>query len=225
MKSFNHYFVKEQPEPQKPLRFVVYCASLKKDIDTSNSHTISNIVKQHLEDAGCEVEMFIANQLHFEPGVDLTDQAGKRDDLTTVLKTIEECDGLIVSTPIWWGVHSSYVQALFERMVYFDDLYIKSDKSVLYGKTFGGIISGADDGWQQIQGLMGSFATQLGFSLPPEAFVSSNEQSKSDILKSKELREIVQVFVRNQVQFAKMLKDTKFAQIQGNVNKSGETYT
>ena len=224
VKSFKKYFVTEEPEQK--LRFLIYCATLKKDYEKSNSHTIAMLVQQALEELGCECEIIIANELSFEPGVDLVDQSGNADDLTHVLEKIKECNGLIIATPIWWGVYSSYVQALFERMSYFDDEYIKRNISMMYGKTFGGIISGEDDGWQQIQGLMGSFMTQLGFTLPPEAFIADENQSKNKIKQDSDLQERIAVFVRNQKTFAEMLKATNFAgQQSAKLNKTGETYT
>jgi multimeric flavodoxin WrbA len=224
MKSFNGYFVAEEPEQR--LKFLIYCATLKKDYEKSNSHTIALMVQQALEEFNCDCEIVVANELHFEPGVDIVDQYGNADDLTNVLEKIKDCDGLIVATPIWWGVYSSYVQALFERMSYFDDQYIKRNVSMLYGKTFGAIVSGADDGWQQIQGLMGSFVSQLGFTLPPEAFVSDENQSKNKIKQDNELDERIKVFVRNQVLFAEMLKISNFSGVQSaDLDKTGETYT
>ena len=152
VKSFKKYFVTEEPEQK--LRFLIYCATLKKDYNKSNSYNVALLVQKQLEQMGCECEIIIANQIKFEPGVDLEDQDGNSDGMTEILEKIEQYDGLIVATPIWWGVFSSYAQALFERIVYFDDIYIKQNINRLYGKTFGGIISGDEDGWQQIQGLI-----------------------------------------------------------------------
>ena len=88
MKSFNGYFVAEEPEQR--LKFLIYCATLKKDYEKSNSHTIALMVQQALEEFNCDCEIVVANELHFEPGVDIVDQYGNADDLTNVLEKIKD---------------------------------------------------------------------------------------------------------------------------------------
>ena len=73
---------------------------------------------------------------------------------------------------------------------------------------------------------MSNFATTLGFTLPPEAFLSDENQSKNKIKEDADLHERVMIFARNQKMFAEMLRTNKFAEVQSaKLNKTGETYT
>lgn len=109
---------------------------------------------------------------------------GRKDDITRLLRMILDYDGLILATPVWWGVHSSVCQMFMERMTYFDDQAIRSQFHPIYGKIFGSIITASGDGHQHTMGIMYNWAVNLGFTVPPDAYVNhsgSGQQTENQI--------------------------------------------
>ena len=92
------------------------------------------------------------------------------DDGKRVYQLIRESDVVIMATPIWWGQPSSLIQRLIERMDGFDESYINSGVNELYKKVFGVIVTGSDDGAQSCVQRLCGFATEFGFTIPPESY-------------------------------------------------------
>lgn len=182
----------------------------------SNTQRVIDRVRKEFETYGVETQEIVLRDLKFEPGIDATRRDGTADDMTAVLKTILDYDGIIFGTPIWWGTYSSYIQALMERMGYFDDWGIRNNVQPLYGKVFGALISGGDDGWQATYGQLFHFASYLGLTVPPDAFVSAVKGGDEDKASTKEFEELVRIFTRNQVSWAE-------AMISTNVGKTSQT--
>jgi multimeric flavodoxin WrbA len=119
---------------------------------------------------------------------------------------------VILASPIWWGIHSSLVQNAMERLGAYDDGFIKDNKTPLYSKTFGAILTASNDGFQHAAGIFKVFASNLGFTIPPESAVTwgtvlqhSPSQNPKD---NKETMSNIDAFCRNQFLWAKMLKET-----------------
>jgi len=137
------------------MKATIFLGSLKSKQSDSNSAALAKMVQKQLLERGFrEVNIFNLRNLDYEPGVDIKTESGEADGMTEALAQVLSSDCVIIATPIWWGVHSSIVQAFMERMCYYDDFAIKTAISPIYGKTFGAIISGSDDGFQQITGLL-----------------------------------------------------------------------
>jgi multimeric flavodoxin WrbA len=150
---------------------------------------------------------------------------GTPDDMTWVLKEILKYDGIIFATPIWWGTYSSYIQALMERMGYIDDWGIKNNFNPHYGKTFGIIVSGSDDGWQATAAKAFGFASYLGFTVPPDAFVSAVDDGK-EIKSMKDPDDVIDIFVRNQIMWAQAMITTRvgiLSQAKEKIDRTGYT--
>ena len=132
------------------------------------------------------------------------------DEADIYFKDIHHSDIVMLATPTWWGIHSSLVQQLMERIGGYDDEYIKTGKTPLYGKTFGCVITASNDGYQHIQGILYTFAANMGFTVPPEAHVTwgtaiNTEQNPVD---NEETENQVKNAVRNLVLWSKVLKKT-----------------
>jgi len=189
------------------MKFLVLNGSLTPP-KKSNTQAVVDRVIAEFSNHNIVVDEIILRNLNFEPGVDRVRRDGKADDMTWVLKEILKYDGIIFATPIWWGTYSSYIQALMERMGYIDDWGIKNNFNPHYGKTFGIIVSGSDDGWQQTAAKAFGFASYLGFTVPPDAFVSAVDEGK-EIKSMKDPEEVIKVFVRNQLFWANAMIKTK----------------
>lgn len=192
------------------MKAIIFLGSLKQKTSDSNSAYLAKLVEKKLIERGFKsVELFNLRSLEYEPGVDNVTEAGQADGMTQALAKVLEYDCVIFATPIWWGIHSSLIQALMERMCYYDDFAIKTSISPIYGKTFGAIISGSDDGFQQITGLLLNFATNMGFTVPPDAVVPCVMQDRKDIRKDQRTQQHIEIFARNQAAWCEMLRRKK----------------
>ena len=189
------------------MKFLVLNGSLTPPEESNTQKVVDRVIAE-FNRHGIEVNEIVLRDLNFEPGVDRVRRDGVADDMTWVLKEILKYDGIIFATPIWWGTYSSYIQALMERMGYIDDWGIKNNFNPHYGKTFGIIVSGSDDGWQATAAKAFGFASYLGFTVPPDAFVSAVDDGM-DIKSRKDPDDVIDIFVRNQIMWAKAMIDTK----------------
>lgn len=184
--------------------------SLKQKQTDSNSASLARMVEKKLLERGFkEVSLVNLRNLEYEPGVGNVTESGEADGMTEALAQVLDSDCVILATPIWWGVHSSIIQAFMERMCYYDDFAIKTAISPIYGKTFGVIISGSDDGFQQITGLLLNFATNLGFTVPPDAIVPSVMQDRKDMRADTRTQQHIEIFARNMAAWTDLLKRRK----------------
>lgn len=192
------------------MKALILNGSLKSDPKKSNTEKVIKLVKKELETYDIEVETLYLRDIRVSPGVDF-EVDDPNDEAEIIFEKIKESDIIIFGTPIWWGIHSSLIQAVMERVGSFDDQYIKEDYSQLYGKTFGMIITASNDGFQHIIGLLNNFAVNLGFTVPPENYVTWGtvlEFSKGgkDPKKNKETVNMIQHMSRNLFYWTKALK-------------------
>jgi multimeric flavodoxin WrbA len=203
------------------MKFLMLNGSLKTDSSTSNTRALCDLVGRKLSDQH-DVEILDLSALKFEPGTGRTTQAGSADDMTQVLGKVLQADSIIFATPIWWGQASSLIQAVMERMTWFDDWYIENQINALYGKTLGLIVSGTDDGWQQIYGQCYSFASILGFTVPPETALGISEQDPEKIATDAEISQQADLVVRNLLAWTAALKAADIPTVQKKYqNKTG----
>jgi multimeric flavodoxin WrbA len=205
------------------MKFLVLNGSLTPP-EESNTQQVIDRVSAEFNKAGVEVDEIVLRDLTFEPGVDRVQRNGEPDDMTWVLQQVLEYDGIIFATPIWWGTYSSYIQALMERMGYIDDWSIKNNFNPHYGKTFGILISGADDGWQATAAKAFGFASVLGFTVPPDAFVNAVDTGK-EIKSRKDPEEVIKIFVRNQIFWADAMARTRVGVLSQAVSAERTGYT
>ncbi len=137
----------------------------------TNTVELTNVVLGYLGKLGVSTEMVRLANLNLPAGIDETiDGTGKNDDWPALAKKIRAADIVIFATPIWWGEHSSLIQRVLERMTHFDESYIATNKSDLYHKVAGVVITGHEDGAQHIMGSLFSTLQWFGFVIPPESF-------------------------------------------------------
>jgi multimeric flavodoxin WrbA len=76
-------------------------------------------------------------------------------------------DIVIFATPVWWGIQSSLIQRVIERLDEIHDEIMETGKSKLTDKVAGIIVSGDSDGAEHIIGNLANFFSALSFTLPP----------------------------------------------------------
>ena len=188
------------------MRFLIINGSLTPPQE-SNTQRVIDRVRKAFKQQGSITDEIILRDLEFEPGIDRLTRSQEPDDMTEVLAQILNYDGLIIATPIWWGTYSSYTQAFLERLGWYDDWSIKHNIQPLYGKTFGTVISGGDDGWQHVYGQLFHTASYLGFTIPPDAFIAAVGNGTED-QGEQDTDELIRIFARNQIAWATALKQT-----------------
>ena len=98
------------------MKFIIVNGTLKPSTE-SNVSTICEMVKVGFEKFGHECEIVNTAELNYKNSTEDED-----DELRPVIHKMIQPDvtGIIIATPIWWGMFSSHTQALIERMDYID---------------------------------------------------------------------------------------------------------
>jgi multimeric flavodoxin WrbA len=196
----------------------IFIGSLKLDTDDSNTVELSKRVKAEFASYGVTCTLRYLLKRPMAHGTDrVIDDPNDQADV--YFQDIHRSDIVMLATPTWWGIHSSLVQQLMERIGGYDDEYIKTGKTPLYGKTFGCIMTASNDGFQHQQGIFYTFATNMGFTVPPEAHVTwgtaiGSEHNPSD---NEETENQVKNAVRNLVLWSRVLKKTNLGQVALNI--------
>lgn len=156
----------EQPLEKKPLKALVLNASLKHEPDISNTEEVANLVLGHLKERGVETEVVRLSDKKIPVGLGFRES--EDDEWPSIAEKIRNTDILIMATPIWWGGRSSLMQRVIERLDAFDEEYHNGDRSALYNKVGGIVITGSEDGALSVMGTIMMVMTWMGFTLPPE---------------------------------------------------------
>tara|TARA_R110000803_G_C11961017_1_gene318702 strand:- start:714 stop:1295 length:582 start_codon:yes stop_codon:yes gene_type:complete len=166
------------------MKILIINGSLKKTTE-SNTYKICELLNLKFKSFGADSNITTLNEMDFVRGTDKHD-----DDLQPVLNEMLKSDGIVFATPIWWGMHSSYIQSLIERMDYIDTWGTDNKFRPFYNKVFGVAVSGGGDGFQHIHGNLFSFANNFGFTIPPrcnlESTAQENVEQDEDTLKQVE---------------------------------------
>jgi multimeric flavodoxin WrbA len=129
-------------------------------------------------------------------------------------KMILWADILVLSTPIRWGNASSLYYKMAERLNCVQNQITLQDKVLAKNKVASFIITGGQDNIQQVAGQMMVFFTELGFSLPPFAFVGWSrgwtaedmEQNVKLFAKSRYIKRSVRDLIDNDIKLLRQLK-------------------
>lgn len=169
--------------------------SLKSRPSESHTQILCEMVADALRKNGADPEIAFLNKLRIEPGV-AVDPA---DDMYNLFQSIARDEILVLGTPIWWGQPSSLIQKVLERMTAFDDYYIETDRSLLYGKVLGVAVTGTDDGSQSCMARLMAYGSQLGFTVPAEAFATYQnvDEDLKKVREDKDTQEMVRIMARN----------------------------
>lgn len=190
------------------MKAVIFIASLKKDVATSNTVKLCKRVRDELKSYGVSTKLRYLRNRRMAHGVEF-DTGEDFDEASVYYKDVHEADIIILATPIWWGIQSSLASQWMERIGAYDDQYIVTGKTPLYNKVFGTVITASNDGFQHVQGNLYAFASNLGMTIPPEAHVTwgtvvGAEKNPSD---NAETENMVKNAARNLYLWGRMIKE------------------
>lgn len=202
--------------PTPDLNAVVLLATLKhkrSGQEFSHTATLSDVVIECLRDNGVRSEVIRLVDFDIPPGT--KSNMGGGDDWPGILKKILAADIIIFATPIWWGIQSSLMQRVIERLDELHNELLETGKSRLNNKVGGIVITGEEDGEQHITGNISNFLLNIGVTLPPHCSVSYQGDYTRATRKSlgkrfredEDVSDAVEKMARNLAFFARVLRD------------------
>jgi len=110
------------------------------------------------------------------------------DDWPAILKKILDLDIVIFATSMWWGIHSSLMQRVIEKLNEFHHELMISGDLRLTIKVARIMVTGDSDGAEHIIGNLFNFLIDLGLTIPPFAtltvlwlgFAKKSDKSKEE---------------------------------------------
>jgi multimeric flavodoxin WrbA len=148
------------------IKVLVLNGSLKHSPSVSNTQEVTELVLSHMQNYGSiEVEHIRLADKNIPVGLGFKE--GEGDEWPIIVDKIIKSDIIIFATPIWWGQRSSLMQKAIERMDAFDEEVIHGGRSALLNKIAGVVITGSEDGAQQVLASIMEVLTFMNFTLPP----------------------------------------------------------
>lgn len=195
------------------MKAVFLISTLKKSPQFSNTEELSDALSVELKKYSVESEKIRLSDLNINHGFE-TDM---KDDFDLVLKKIAESEIIIFATSIHWGQPSSIMQKVIERLNQIDDEYLETGKaSVLKHKVAGMVITGHEDGAQNVIETLANALIWYGFVIPPESvtyWVGESGKKFSDDTESrrnnKDTIRTVKEAAKNLYGYAKMVFENK----------------
>ncbi len=199
----------------KPLTAIVLLATLKSKNQLSHTAVLSKLLIEKLEKLNVQSEMIRLIDYDIKPGT--RENMGKGDEWPNILKKILAADIIIFATPIWWGLHSSLMQRVVERMDTLNDSLLETGTSPLANKVASVVITGAEDGAQHITGNLLSFITYNGLTIPPGSSVSwlgdaegKSEEQLTKLFSKEPTKSMIEVAGDNIVHMASFLEENPY---------------
>lgn len=195
------------------LQAVILLGTLKGKEEFSHTEVLSELLMENLRPYDVKYEIVKLVEYDIKPG--LENDMGKGDEWPNILKKLLQADIIIFATPIWWGIQSSLIQRVVERMDALNDELLETGKSELFNKVGGIVITGAEDGVQHVIGNLCNFMIWNGMTLPPASSLSYlgdyTDETKESLLvkfrKQKSTSSMARSMARNLVFFARLLKE------------------
>jgi multimeric flavodoxin WrbA len=203
----------------KRLRAIFLLGTLKpkrSGREFSHTDTLCELVVEDLRQYNVACEIVRLVDFNIKPGN--KSNMGKGDEWPGILKKVLAADIIVFATPIWWGIQSSLMQRVIERLDELHDELLETGKSRLANKVGGIVITGEEDGEQHITGNIANFMLALGVTLPPACAVSYLGDYTRATKRSlgRKLREengdSIETMARNLAFFARLLSENNIPQ-------------
>ncbi len=199
------------------LKAVFLLGTLKPSPEFSHTDVLCELLVEYLKEHKTRSEIIRLADYRIVPGLKthLAD-----DDWPDILKKMLEADIIVFATPIWWGIQSSLLQRIIERMDELNDKFLETGKSDFANKIGGIAITGAEDGAQHIIGNLCNFMVWNGFTLPPACSLTwlgdAPKDTKKTLLEkfhiNKSTNSMAKTMARNLTFFARLLRDNHIPQ-------------
>ncbi len=210
----------KMPLPDVELKVLVLNGSLKHRRELSNTEVLSKIVIDNMK-KHCRIKSDIIRLSDRNIPVGLKYKEGKGDYWPKIVDKMINSDIILFATPIWWGQRSSLLQRILERMDAFDEGIVPQGRNALLNKVAGIVITGSEDGAQQITGSVMEVLTFMNFTLPPQCAIywvgEIGKNHEKDIIKinrSKAVNMMAKNMSRNLVYYAQLLKKDPLVEIK-----------
>ncbi len=129
------------------LKVIILIGSLKSTSEDTNTSILSQFFVKYLSDYDMQYEIVRLAGYNIKPG---TYTNVDSDDWPAILKKILDLDIVIFATSMWWGIHSSLMQRLIEKLNEFHhELMISGDLRLTF-KVARIIVTGDSDGAEHI---------------------------------------------------------------------------
>ena len=162
---------KQPSQNGEQLKAVMLVASLKKSPEVSNTEAMCSVLADHLKkEGGVKSEIIRLVDYNILPG--LSRNMGPGDEWPKIIPKLLKADIIIFATPIWWGIQSSLMQRVIERLDTENDTLLKTGISPFASKVGGIVVTGAEDGAQHIIGNLLNFMSWNGLTIPPAPSLS-----------------------------------------------------
>jgi multimeric flavodoxin WrbA len=147
--------------------------TLKKSPETSNTEALMNRVLELLAEHGVETE--ILRPVDYDVKFGVTSDEGDGDEWPKILEKIKAADILLMGMSIWFGVRSSVMQMVIERL---DGTYNETNdvgQYPLYNKVAGVVVTGNEDGAHHVINEIAGALGDIGFTIPGQAWTYWNK--------------------------------------------------
>lgn len=198
------------------IKTLVLNATLKHltDDQPSNTEELAQLVLDNMTKLSDQVESEIVRLADYKIDVGLGLKESDTDQWPEIVEKIKAADVVIFATPIWWGQRSSLMQRIIERMDAFDEGLVEGGREVLLNKVAGVVVTGSEDGAQQVVASMLEVLSYMNFTIPPQAgcywvgevgaAVATERERR---LANKAAQHMAESLAKYLVQFAELLKD------------------
>jgi len=110
----------------------------------------------------------------------------ERDEMAKLYEKIVDADGIIFSSPTYWGYPSALLKSFMERLTPLDEISDDPTKRRLQGKVAGAISTSKFDGSSRVAQDILSMANYLGFLIPPHAFAFHTGRMTTSVVEDDE---------------------------------------
>jgi multimeric flavodoxin WrbA len=141
--------------------------TLKKSPERSHTEALMSRVLGLMADHGAETELI--RPVDYSIAFGVTSDEGDGDEWPQVLEKVKAADILLMGMSIWFGVRSSVMQMVIERL---DGTYNETNEQgqyPLYNKVAGVVVTGNEDGAHASAETTLFNMTHLGCVVPPNA--------------------------------------------------------
>ncbi len=197
------------------IKTLVLNASLKHKSDQapSNTEELAQLVLDNMAKLA-EIDAEIIRLADFQIDIGLGHKESDADQWPEIVEKIKAADVVIFATPVWWGQRSSLMQRVIERLDALDEDYLASGRSALLNKVAGVVVTGTEDGAQQVIASILEVLTFMNFTIPPQAAtywvgeVGDDPKTERDRrLQSKAAPHMAESTAKSLVYYAQLLKD------------------
>ncbi len=203
---------------KEPFKVLVLNASLKHGPEESNTEEVVGSVLEKMKSLA-EIESEIIRIADKNIPVGLGYKESEDDEWPVIVDKIRNADIVIFATPIWWGQRSSLMQRVIERMDAFDEDVISGGRKALLNKVAGIVVTGSEDGAQQVIASIMEVLMFMNFTLPPNCATywvgEVGMDPKTDAerrLKSAAVPHMAENTAKGLMHYAKILRDNPMSQ-------------